>query len=200
MERPGKGEQTKAAIVDTATRLASRDGLDSLTIGTLAAATGMSKSGLFARFGSREELQLAVLAHSEALFNEKVLEPAIRKPRGIPRLRALFANWLDWTESAELPGGCVMLGAAAEFDDRPGPVRDALVKSQRAWTGILKKAVRMAIDEGHLRPDTDLQQFVFECFGIALACHHHRRLLGDAHARDRAIAAHDDLIARHSAR
>jgi len=199
MTIPRKGEQTRAAILDTAVKLASRDGLDSLTIGTLAEATDMSKSGLFAHFGSREELQLAVLAHGEALFAEKVLRPALQRPRGIPRLKALFSHWLDWTDSAELPGGCVMLGAAAEFDDRPGPVRDALVRGQRAWIDMLKKAVRLAIDEGQLRPDTDVEQFVFECFGIDLSFHHHRRLLDDPRARRKALAAHDDLIARHRA-
>jgi len=180
-------------------RLASRDGLDGLTIGTLADATGLSKSGLFAHFGSREDLQLAVLAHGEALFADKVLKPALGVPRGVPRLRALFSNWLDWTDSCELPGGCVMLGAAAEFDDRPGPVREALVRGQRAWIEVLKKAVRLALEEGHLRPDTDVEQLVFECFGIALSFHHFRRLLGDARARRKALAAHEALIARHLA-
>jgi len=198
MDKPRKGEQTRAAILDAAIGLASRDGLDSLTIGTLADAIGLSKSGLFAHFGSREELQLAVLAHGEALFGTKVLQPALAEPRGVARLQALFANWLDWTGSSER-GGCVMLGAAAEFDDRPGLVRDALVRGQRAWSAVLQKAVRIAIEEGQLRPDTDIDQFVFECFGIALSFHHHARLLGDARARRKALAAHDELIARHLA-
>ncbi len=199
MSQLTKGDQTRAAILDTALKLASRDGLDGLTIGTLAEATGLSKSGLFAHFGSREELQLAVLAHGEALFGEKVMQPALAEPRGVPRLRALFSHWINWTDSGELPGGCVMLGAAAEYDDRPGPVRDALVRGQRAWTEVLKKAARLALEEGHLRPDTDVEQFVFECFGIALSFHHYRRLLGDARARRKALAAHEDLIARHLA-
>jgi len=198
MDKLSKGEQTRATILDAAVKLASRDGLDSLTIGTLADTTGLSKSGLFAHFGSREELQLAVLAHGEALFGSRVLQPALAQPRGVARLRALFANWLDWTGSSER-GGCVMLGAAAEFDDRPGPVRDALVRGQRAWSAVLQKAVRIAIEEGQLRPDTDVEQFVFECFGIALSFHHHARLLGDARARRKALAAHEELITRHLA-
>jgi len=198
MDKPRKGEQTRAAILDAGVGLASRDGLDSLTIGTLADATSLSKSGLFAHFGSREELQLAVLAQAEALFGAKVLQPALAQPRGVARLRALFANWLAWTGSSER-GGCIMLGAAAEFDDRPGPVRDALVRGQRAWIAVLQKAVRLALDEGQLRPDTDVEQFVFECFGIALSFHHHARLLGDARARRKALAAHEDLITRHLA-
>jgi len=198
MDKLSKGEQTRATILDAAVKLASRDGLDSLTIGTLADTTGLSKSGLFAHFGSREELQLAVLAHGEALFGSRVLQPALAQPRGVARLRALFANWLDWTGSSER-GGCVMLGAAAEFDDRPGPVRDALVRGQRAWSTVLQKAVRIAVEEGQLRPDIDVEQFVFECFGIALSFHHHARLLGDARARRKALAAHEELITRHLA-
>src|ERR687892_512118 len=108
-----KGERTRAAILDEALRLVSKAGLDGLTIGTLADATGMSKSGLFAHFGSREELLLAVLAHGQAQFSEVVFQPAMAKPRGIARLKAMFINWLDWTESAELPGGCPMIGGAS---------------------------------------------------------------------------------------
>src|SRR3954466_5932603 len=126
-----KGERTRAAILDEALRLVSKAGLDGLTIGTLADATGMSKSGLFAHFGSREELLLAVLAHGQTQFGKVVFQPAIAKPRGLPRLRAMFVNWLAWTESAELPGGCPMIGGASEFDDKPGPVRDMPAAGQR---------------------------------------------------------------------
>ena len=120
-----KGERTRAAILDEALRIVSKAGLDSVTIGTLAEATGMSKSGLFAHFGSREELLLAVLAYGQDEFTAVVFKPAMDHPRGIPRLRAMFVNWLDWTESAELPGGCPMIGGATEFDDKPGPIRVA---------------------------------------------------------------------------
>jgi AcrR family transcriptional regulator len=198
MESPSKGEQTRAAILDEAVRIASTLGLEGLTIGSLAAATGMSKSGLFAHFGSREELQLAVLERGREKFGDAVLKPGLARPRGVPRLRAMFAHWLDWTESAELPGGCVMLGAAVEFDDQPGPVRDRVAALQREWMDSLARTVRGAIEERHLRRDTDVEQFVFECFGIALVAHHHRRLFGDKRARARALAAHDALIARHA--
>jgi AcrR family transcriptional regulator len=198
MEPLTKGEKTRAAILDEAVRIASKLGLEGLTIGSLADATGMSKSGLFAHFGSREELQLAVLDRGREKFGEAVLKPALGKPRGVPRLRAAFANWLDWTESAELPGGCVMLGAAVEFDDQPGPVRDRVAALQREWMDSLARTVRGAIEEGHLRRDTDVEQFVFEAFGIAFVCHHHRRLFGDKRARGRALAAQDALIARHA--
>jgi len=191
-----KGERTRAAILDEALRLVSKAGLDGLTIGTLAEATGMSKSGLFAHFGSREELLLAVLAHGQAEFTEVVFQPAMAKPRGLPRLRAMFVNWLDWTESAELPGGCPMIGGATEFDDKPGPVRDMLAGGQRTWIDTLKRTVRQAVDEGQLPAGTDPEQIAFEMFGIALVVHHHRRLLGYPKARARALAALDKLLSR----
>ena len=191
-----KGERTRAAILDAALRLVSKAGLDGLTIGTLADATGMSKSGLFAHFGSREDLLLAVLAHGQAQFTEVVFQPAMAKPRGLPRLRAMFVHWLDWTESAELPGGCPMIGGACEFDDRPGPVRDLLAGGQRTWIETLKRTVRQAIDEGQLPAGTDPEQIAFEMFGIALVVHHHRRLLGYPKARARALAALEKLLSR----
>jgi AcrR family transcriptional regulator len=190
-----KGERTRAAILDEALRLVSKAGLDGLTIGTLAEATGLSKSGLFAHFGSREELLLAVLEHGQRQFTEVVLKPALAKPRGVPRLRAMFTRWLDWTESAELPGGCPMIGGAAEFDDKPGPVRDKLAAGQRAWIETLKRAVQQALDEGQLARATDPEQLAFELFGIALVVHHHRRLLGYSKARARALAALERLLA-----
>jgi AcrR family transcriptional regulator len=193
-----KGERTRAAILDEALRLVSKAGLDGLTIGTLADATGMSKSGLFAHFGSREELLLAVLAHGQAEFTEVVFEPAMAKPRGLPRLRAMFVNWLDWTESAELPGGCPFVSGASEFDDKPGPVRDTLAGAQRAWIETLKRGVRQAIEEGQLAEDTDPEQIAFEMFGIALVVHHHRRLLSYKKTRERALTALDSLYQRYS--
>jgi AcrR family transcriptional regulator len=193
-----KGERTRAAILDEALRIVSKAGLDGLTIGTLADATGMSKSGLFAHFGSREELLLAVLAHGQAEFTEVVFQPALAKPRGLPRLRSMFVNWLDWTESAELPGGCPMIGGASEFDDRPGPVREMLAGGQRSWIETLKRAVRQAVEEGQLARNTDPEQIAFEIFGIALVVHHHRRLLGYKKARERALIALDSLLKRYS--
>ena len=191
-----KGERTRAAILDAALRIVSKSGLDGLTIGTLADSTGMSKSGLFAHFGSREELLLAVLAHGQAQFTEVVFHPAMAQPHGLPRLRAMFLNWLDWTESAALPGGCPMIGGASEFDDKPGPVRDMLAGGQRTWIETLKRSVRQAIEEGELPAQTDPEQIAFEMFGIALVVHHHRRLLGYPKARARALAALDKLISR----
>ena len=150
-----KGERTRAAILDEALKLVSKAGLDDLTIGTLADATGMSKSGLFAHFGSREELLLAVLAHGQNCFTRCVFQAAMARPRGVPRLRAMFTHWLDWTESADLPGGCPMIGGASEFDDKPGPVRDMLAGGQRLWIETLKRTVRQAIEERQLAAATE---------------------------------------------
>jgi len=194
-----KGEQTRAAILDEALRIASKLGLEGLTIGSLADATGMSKSGLFAHFGSREDLQLAVLEHAAQLYGEKVFVPVLKIERGLPRLRALFERWLDWTLESGLPGGCIMISAAVEYDDRPGPIRDAAIANQHRGNAITQKAVRLAIEEGHLGRDTDPEQISFEMLGIMLASHNHRRLLGDKEARKRALTAFGELISRHSA-
>jgi len=194
-----RGAQTKAAILDEALLIASRLGLEGLTIGSLADATGMSKSGLFAHFGSREDLQLAVLEHAAQRYGERVFAPALKIERGLPRLRALFTHWLDWALSSGLPGGCIMISAAAEYDDRPGPIRDAVIANQHRGNAITRKAVRLAIEEGHLRPDTDPEQIAFEMLGMVLASHNHRRLLGDKEARKRALTAFEELVARHGA-
>ena len=137
-----------------------------------------------------------MLAHGQAEFGRVVFQPAMARPRGTERLKAMFTNWLDWTESAELPGGCPMIGGATEFDDKPGPVRDMLAGGQRTWIDTLKRTVRQAIDEGQMAPGTDPEQIAFEMFGIALVVHHHRRLLGYAKARARALAALDKLISK----
>jgi AcrR family transcriptional regulator len=194
-----KGEQTRAAILDAAFKIASRLGLEGLTIGSLADETGMSKSGLFAHFGSREDLQLAVLEHAAQLYGERVFAPALKIGRGLPRLRALFEGWLDWSQSSGLPGGCIMISAANEYDDRPGPIRDAVIEYQHRGNAISEKAVRLAIEEGHLRPGTDPEQIAFEMLGIVLASHNHRRLLGDGESRKRALRAFEQLLARHTA-
>jgi AcrR family transcriptional regulator len=193
-----KGEQTRAAILDAAFKLASRLGLEGLTIGSLADETGMSKSGLFAHFGSREGLQLALLEHAARLYGERVFTPALKIDRGLPRLRALFEGWLDWSQSSGLPGGCIMISAANEYDDRPGPIRDAVIEYQHRGNAITQKAVRLAIEEGHLRRETDPEQIAFEMLGIVLASHNHRRLLGDREARKRALNAFEQLVARHA--
>ena len=140
-----------------------------------------------------------MLARGQEEFVELVVNPALAKPRGLPRLKAMFVNWLDWTESANLPGGCPMIGGATEFDDKPGPVRDALAAGQRAWIDTLTRATRQAVEQDQLLPGTDPEQISFELFGIALVVHHHRRLLGYQKARTRALEALEALLARYAA-
>jgi len=197
--KPTKGEQTRVAILDEALKIASKRGLEGLTIGSLADATGMSKSGLFAHFGSREDLQLAVLEHAAQRYGDKVFLPVLKIERGLPRLRALFQRWLEWTLESGLPGGCIMISAANEYDDRPGAIRDAVIANQRRGGALCEKAVRLAIEEGHLKPSTDPEQIAFEMLGIVLASHNHRRLLGNKETRKRALTAFDELISRHAA-
>jgi AcrR family transcriptional regulator len=193
-----KGEQTRSLILDDATAFASQVGLEGLSIGSLAGRLGMSKSGLFAHFGSKEDLQLQTLKHAQQLFADRVFAPALKQPPGLPRLQAVFSNWIAWIESSdEFPGGCVIVAAATEFDDRPGAVRDALASGQRELRGAIVKAVRLAVDEGHLDPKTDAWQFGFEILGIVLATHHDHRLLGDTRAAARAKQAFERLLASH---
>ena len=162
-----KGQQTKAAIVDAALGLATQIGLEGLSIGALAEVTQMSKSGVFAHFGSREELQISVIREYHARFEEEVFYPAMQEPRGLPRLRALFANWMKRT-SIEIDSGCIYISGAVEFDDRPGPVRDALVGSVKTWLAAMRRAVVPAKEEGHLRADVDEDQLLFEIHGLIL--------------------------------
>ena len=193
-----KGEQTRTLILNEAVALASQVGLEGLSIGSLAGRLGMSKSGLFAHFGSKEDLQLQTLKQAQQLFLDQVLSPALKQPRGLPRLEALVTNWLAWIErNDDLPGGCLILAASAEYDDRPGAVRDLLVAGQRELRGAIAKAIRLAIEEGHLKPDTDPWQITFDLFGIVLATLHDLRLLGDSRALARARSTLDRIIAAH---
>lgn len=193
-----KGEQTRQAILDEAFSMASRIGVGALSIGVLAERMRMSKSGLFAHFGSKEELQLAVLRESQARFAEVVLRPALRLPRGLGRLRAMVINWLDWTRAVNLPGGCVINAAALEFDDQPGPLRDEVRNSLLALRRTLAETVANAVETGELRPDIDIEQFVFELNGIYQATQQNRRLLSDPDADRRALAAFDRLVRDHA--
>jgi AcrR family transcriptional regulator len=197
IDKPTKGERTRAAILDQATAIASRLGLEGLTIGSLAEATGLSKSGLFAHFGSREELQVAVLEDAALRFANVVAQPSFKIARGLPRLRALFEYWLDWSENAGLGGGCPILAASFEYDDRPGRVRDTVVSLQRQGVGTVEKAVRLAVEAGHLRADTDVKQMVYELYGFLLSFYLHGRLLNDREAHRRAMAAFDQLVSQH---
>ena len=188
-----KGQQTRAAILDAALGLASHMGLEGLSIGALAEVTQMSKSGVFAHFGSREELQISVIREYHARFEEEVFFPSIREARGLPRLNALFERWIRRV-SVELDSGCIYISGAVEFDDRPGPVRDALVSMVRAWHAALERAIRGAVEEGHLRPDTDAGQMLFEVHGLILALHHDARFLRNAGVLERARVGFSRIV------
>ena len=193
-----KGRQTRAAILDAALALASQMGLEGLSIGALAEVAGMSKSGVFAHFGAREELQIAVIREYHRRFEEEVFFPAMREPRGVPRLHAFFEGWIRRV-SVELDSGCIYISGAVEFDDRPGPVRDALVDMVRAWQAALERAIRIAVDDGQLKADTDVQQMLFEMHGLILALHHDARLMRTPGALQRARRAFDRLLDFHQA-
>jgi AcrR family transcriptional regulator len=195
-----KGQQTRHDILGAAVALASEHGLEGLTIGSLASRLGMSKSGLFAHFGSKEDLQLATLKDARQRFERFVFTPALSAPRGLPRLRDLFRRWLAWSDDSAMPGGCVIIGATTEYDDRPGPVRDSLVAAQQDLRRALARAVKLAVMEGHLHRETDPAQFAFELFAIVYAAHHDRRLLRNPAAGQFATTAFEALIARNAPR
>ena len=180
-----KGQQTRAAILDAALALASNMGLEGLSIGALAEVTGMSKSGVFAHFGSREELQISVIREYHAKFEEEVFFPAIREPRGLPRLVALFENWVKRV-AVEIDSGCIYISGAVEFDDRPGPVRDALADMVISWHRAMSRAIDLAIEVGDLNAGTDSAQMLFEIHGLILALHHDARFLRSPGAVERA--------------
>jgi AcrR family transcriptional regulator len=194
-----KGQQTRAAILEAALGLASHMGLEGLSIGALAELMQMSKSGVFAHFGSREELQISVIREYHARFEDEVFVPSMAEPRGLPRLQALFERWVRRV-SVELDSGCIYISGAVEFDDRPGPVRDALVGMVSAWQAALGRAIRIAVDEGQLRADTDATQMLFEIHGLILALHHDARFLRNPGVLDRTRAGFDHMLAHYVAR
>ncbi|WP_408595753.1 TetR/AcrR family transcriptional regulator [Limnohabitans sp.] len=193
-----KGQQTKAAIVDAALGLATQIGLEGLSIGALAEVARMSKSGVFAHFGSREELQLSVVREYHERFEAEVFYPALQAERGLPRLRQLFANWTQRT-SAEIDSGCLYISGAAEFDDRPGPVRDALASSVKTWLAAVLRSVLQARDEGHLAPDMDAEQMVFEIHGLILALQYEARFLRSAKSLQYTAVGFENILVRYGA-
>jgi AcrR family transcriptional regulator len=169
-------------------------GLEGLTIGRLADDLGLSKSGLFAHFQSKEGLQLAAMDFAAQRFVEDVIKPAFTAARGEPRVRSLFENWWTWIQQADRAGGCFFVAASAELDDRPGQVRDRLVKLQQDWLDTLAQSARIAITEGHFRKDAEPEQFAFEMYGILLVAHHGVRLMRDPKAEPRARRAFESLL------
>lgn len=192
----GKGAETRERILDQAFRLAARDGLDGLSLSALAAEIGMSKSGLFAHFKSKEALQVELLKQARLTFENEVWTKAVKAPRGEPRIRKLFDTWLAWVEQPNLPGGCLFMAASIELDDHAGLPRDVLVAGQKAQIEAIAKAARLAVEEGHFAKSLDCEQFAFELQSILFGYNHFRRLLADRSARSRAQRAFDALLAR----
>ncbi len=187
-----KGEETRQAILSKAFELATVAGVSGLTIGRLAEETGLSKSGLFAHFGSKEALEVAVVEEASRQFIAAVMVPALRTARGEPRLRTLFDQWMTW---GERPGGCFFVGVSAELDDRPGPARDALVRAQKDWVDEIGKAARIAVSEGHFQDSLDTDQFAFDFYSIMLGAHLFTRFLREPKTRARTTEAFERLVA-----
>jgi AcrR family transcriptional regulator len=191
-----KGQQTKAVIVDAALGLATHIGLEGLSIGALADVTGMSKSGVFAHFGSREELQISVIREYFSRFEQEIFYPALKESRGLPRLKAMFGNWMKRV-TVEIQSGCIFISGAVDFDDRPGPVRDALASSVKTWLAAVHRAVVQAKEEGHLVADADESQIGFEIHGLILAVHYEARFLKAPGSIMRANKAFEQILARY---
>ena len=186
--RPGRVDRSN----ERAFEIAKTVGLSGLSIGRLAEDTGLSKSGLFAHFGSKEALEVAVVEEAARQFVELVMTPALRRPRGEPRVRALFERWLQW---GQRPGGCFFVAAVAELDDRPGPPRDALVQVSKDWLDTLATAARITIAEGHFRPDVDPDQFAFDVYSIMLGFHTYQKFLRAPASLERARESLERLLA-----
>jgi AcrR family transcriptional regulator len=176
-----KGKDTKLSVLETGLDMASQLGLECVTIGNLAKATNLSKSGLFAHFQSKENLQIEILNYAAQVFSEGVIVPALKTKAGIPRIRALVDNWIQWT--SELTGGCIFVSASADFSDRPGKVRDLLLHQQKEWIDCLKRIAQSAVQAGDFRQDIDDEQFAFDLYSLLLGYHLYYKLLDDAETR-----------------
>jgi AcrR family transcriptional regulator len=180
-KHPSRGLKTRRAILRKAVNIASLEGLEGLTIGKLASTLRISKSGLFAHFGSKEDLQCAVVDEARDIFVEKVIRPAAQL-RGLRLLRALCENWLSYGEQKVFPGGCFFSAASLEFDDRPGPVRDRIVGLMKKWLENLEHAARDAQSAAEIRPDVDVRQLAFEIQALAMGGNWSSRLFRDQSA------------------
>ncbi len=174
----------------------SQAGLEGVTLGVLADQVGMSKSGLFAHFRSKEEVQISLLEHTAEVGAAYIIAPAMKKPEGLPRLQALVKHWFGWAPRAGLPGGCPVAAGLFEFDDVDSPVRNKLLEMEAEWRGLLTRTVTEARSLGHLRNDLDAAQFVWELCGIYLSHHVAQRFLKSADADRRAALAFQALLAR----
>jgi AcrR family transcriptional regulator len=191
-----KLHETRERLLRQGLSLMSREGMAGVTIGQLAERVGMSKSGVFAHFRSKDEVQIMLLDHMARVAAPVVVEPAMGAPEGLPRLEALVRNWLGWSRRAGLPGGCPVAAAMFELDDAEGPVRDKVVAMEAEWRGLLGQLVRRAVELGHLRDDLDVEQFVWELCGIYLSHHAAQRFLRRPDADSRAWTAFEALLGR----
>jgi len=191
----GKGQDTKLAILEAGLDMASQLGLDGVSIGSLAKTIHMSKSGLFAHFQSKENLQVDILEYAARLFAEGVIVPALITGPGIPRIKALVNNWIDW--AAKLTGGCIFVSASADFTDRPGKVRECLLRQQHDWIDCLRRIAESAIKVGDFRNDVDCEQFAFDLYSLLLGFHLYDKLLDDAETKKRQEIALEQLVANY---
>jgi AcrR family transcriptional regulator len=187
--RKTKGERTRHAILTTAANLATEEGLDPLSIGRLADATDMSKSGLFAHFGSKEELQIATVEHAASLFVEAVIAPARSAPKGLPRVWALCDHKIGYLERQVFPGGCFFAATSVEFSHKPGPVRDRIEEMLRSWLSYLEHAVEQAQEAGELVDKLSAREITFELDSFAMAANWQYRVFGDPAVYDDARRA-----------
>jgi len=184
-----KGQRTRASILEVAAALATEEGLDPLSIGRLAEATGMSKSGLFAHFGSKEELQLATVEHAAKLFVAEVIDPARSAPRGLARIWALCDHMIGYSERQVFPGGCFFAATSFEYNNRPGPVRDRIEGMIRSWLSYLEHAVEQAQEAGELDPKASAREISFQLDAFAQASNAQYQLFRDPQVFDHARRA-----------
>jgi AcrR family transcriptional regulator len=192
----GNLASTRERILDQGLALMSQAGVEGVTLGVLADQVGMSKSGLFAHFRSKEEVQISLLEHSGVVGAVQIIEPSMKVPAGLPRLKALVRNWFGWASRAGLPGGCPVAAGMFEFDDVEGPVRNKILEMEAHWRGLLMQTVADACSLGHLRSDLDAAQFVWELCGIYLGHHAAQRFLKSPDADQRAQTAFAALLER----
>jgi AcrR family transcriptional regulator len=194
--RRSDGERSRRAILDASARLATVEGIDGLSIGGLARAIGMSKSGLYAHFGSKEELQLATIDTAEGVFNADVIAPAMQSDDGLPRAQALCERFLSHVERGVFPGGCFFSSVAAELDTRPGPVRDRITAFLSEWAELIASSLAAAQRQGDLNSDASIDQIAFELNAMLAQANAVFLLYGDRKAFDLARRAIRDRIAQ----
>lgn len=192
--RTAKSELTRAAIVGAALDLAAAEGLEAISLQTVADRVGLSKSGVFSRVGSREALQMAVLEEYGRRFIADVFVPSMQQPKGLPRLNEIVRRWIVRMRDVEAQQGCIFTAGAFELDDREGPLRDFLLAEVTRWRAALRRTVLQAVEAGHLKADTDPEQLVAEIYSLAIGLLHDIRFLRDPHAADRAQRSWQRLV------